>query len=200
MTLLLMLACLRRLPELNASVRSATWGEAWKLQDAYGELGGRTVGLVGYGAVPRILHPILEAMEARVLYWSRSRRNAELETLLASADIVSLHLPLTPQTERFLDAGKMKAGAILINTARGGLVDEPALVHALETGHLAAAGLDVFTNEPLPAGHRLTGLKNVVAAPHVAWLTRETLERSVEAARRNVERLRAGLPLENRVA
>jgi phosphoglycerate dehydrogenase-like enzyme len=79
-------------------------------------------------------------------------------------------------------------------------VDEPALVHALETGHLAAAGLDVFTNEPLPAGHRLGGLKNVVAAPHVAWLTRETLERSVEAARRNVERLRAGLPLENRVA
>jgi phosphoglycerate dehydrogenase-like enzyme len=167
MTLLLMLACLRRIADLNTAVRTeGGWRGAWGLQENFGELGGRMVGLVGYGAVPRLLHPILEAMGARVLFWSRSRSNAPIEDLLARSDIVSLHLPLTPQTEKILDARKMKRGAILINTARGGLVDEGILSEALGNGHLAAAGLDVFAEEPA----------------------------------RNVERLRSGLPLENRVA
>jgi phosphoglycerate dehydrogenase-like enzyme len=167
MTLLLMLACLRRIADLNTAVRTeGGWRGAWELQENFGELGGRTVGLVGYGAVPRLLHPILEAMGARVLFWSRSRSNAPIEDLLARSDIVSRHLPLTPQTEKILDARKMKRGAILINTARGGLVDEGILSEALGNGHLAAAGLDVFAEEPA----------------------------------RNVERLRSGLPLENRVA
>lgn len=200
MTLLLMLACLRRLPQLDHSVRNGEWQAAWKLQDAFGELGGRTVGLVGYGGVPRALHPILEALGAKVLFWSRSQRNTHLDELLARADIVSLHLPLTAETKHCIDVRKMKPGSILVNTARGGLVDEKPLLLTLESGHLAAAGLDVFAEEPVPSGHPLLRLGNVVAAPHLAWLTRETLERSIEAALRNVHQLQAGLPLENRVA
>jgi phosphoglycerate dehydrogenase-like enzyme len=201
MALLLMLACLRRLRELDAGARRpAGWPAAWALQDRLGELGGRTVGLIGYGAVPQILHRILEALGAKVLYWSRSKSNAALDVLLAQSDIVSLHLPLIPETERMLDARRMKRGAILVNTARGGLVDEPALVEALRSGHLSAAGLDVFTTEPPPADSPLLALPNVIASPHLAWLTQETLERSLGAALENVKRLKAGLPLANRVA
>ena len=200
MTLLLMLACLRRLPQLDHSVRNGGWQAAWKLQDAFGELGGRTIGLVGYGGVPRALHPILEALGAKVLFWSRSQRNAHLDELLARADIVSLHLPLTAATKHCIDVRKMKPGSILVNTARGGLVDEKTLLAVLESGHLAAAGLDVFSEEPIPSGHPLLRLENVVTSPHLAWLTRETLERSIEAALRNVNQLQASLPLENRVA
>jgi phosphoglycerate dehydrogenase-like enzyme len=201
MTLALMLACLRRLPDLNSAVRTeGGWRRAWELQESFGEIGGRTVGLLGYGAVPKLLHPILEALGGRVLFWSRSRKNSELNDLLAYSDIVSLHLPLTPQTEKILDARTMKRGAILINTARGGLVDEESLLEALRDGTLAAAGLDVFTHEPIDANHALLRLKNVVTTPHLAWLTRETLERSIDGALRNVERLRAGLPLGSRIA
>ena len=200
MALLLMLACLRRLPQLHASVATAAWVDAWALQDNLGELGGRTVGLMGYGEVPKILAPVLEALGASVRYWSRSRSNADFEAVLTTSDIVSLHLPLTPATEKLIDPRRMKRGAILVNTARGGLVDEAALVEALRSGHLAAAGLDVFGQEPVPAGHPLLALSSVVCTPHLAWLTRETLERSITAAQENVRRLQEGLPLLNRVA
>ena len=198
MTLLLMLACLRRLPGLSAAVHAGRWLDAWKLQDNFGELGGRTVGLLGYGAVPRILAPMLEAMGAKVHYSSRSA--GDFATVLGASDIVSLHLPLTKETEKLVDPRRMKRGSILINTARGGLVDEPALVEALKSGHLAAAGLDVFSAEPLPAGHALLALPSVVCSPHLAWLTQETLERSIGAAMENVRRLAAGEPLLHRVA
>jgi phosphoglycerate dehydrogenase-like enzyme len=201
MTLALMLACLRRLPQLNDMVRTKHgWHKSCELQDAFGELGGRTVGLVGYGAVPKLLHPVLEALGAKVLFWSRSRSNATFEDLVGQSDIVSLHLPLNPETERILDARKMKRGAILINTARGGLVEEESVVIALQDGTLAAAGLDVFAEEPVRPGHPLLRLKNVVATTHLAWLTLETLQRSIEGALRNVKKLRDDLPLENRVA
>lgn len=200
MALGLMLACLRRLPELSQSVRDGRWLDAWKLQDHFGEIGGRTVGLLGYGEVPKILAPILAAMGAKVLFWSRSRSNADFGTVLGQTDIVSLHLPLTRETDKLIDPRRMKRGSILVNTARGGLVDEAALVEALQSGHLAAAGLDVFRDEPLPAAHPLARLPNVVCAPHLAWLTPETLERSIGAALENVRRLGAGEPLMNRVA
>lgn len=201
MTLLLMLACLRRLTAIDSLARTPQgWRRAWGLQDGFGELGGRTVGLVGYGEVPRLLHPMLEALGARVLYWSRSRKNSELDALLSGADLVSLHLPLTPDTQGLIDPRKMKKGSILVNTARGALVEEPHLVETLTSGHLAAAGLDVFTHEPLPSDHPLLRLKNVVVTPHLGWLTRETLERSIAAALDNVARLRAGMVLANRVA
>jgi phosphoglycerate dehydrogenase-like enzyme len=200
MALLLMLACLRRLRDLDLAVRAADWKQGWELQDRLGELHGRTVGLVGYGAVAQILAPMLTAMGAKVLYWSRTKKNAELPALLSTSDLVSLHLPLTAQTERMIDAGKMKPGAILVNTARGGLVDESSLIRALKNGHLAAAGLDVFAEEPPRRDHPLLALPNVVCAPHLAWLTQETLERSLVAALANVKRLRAGEELLNRVA
>jgi phosphoglycerate dehydrogenase-like enzyme len=94
----------------------------------------------------------------------------------------------------------MKRGSILVNTARGGLVDEAGLVEALRGGHLAAAGLDVFAQEPLPLAHALSALPNVVCTPHLAWLTVETLERSIDAALENVRRLADDRPLLNRVA
>lgn len=198
MTLLLMLACLRRLPQQSAAVHSARWLDAWKLQDNFGELGGRAVGLLGYGAVARLLDPMLQAIGAKVQHWSRS--SGDFATVLGTSDIVSLHLPLTKETERLVDPRRMKRGSILVNTARGGLVDEAALIEALKSGHLAAAGLDVFRDEPLPAGHPLITLSNVVCAPHLAWLTQETLERSIGAAMENVRRMRTAQPLLNRVA
>jgi phosphoglycerate dehydrogenase-like enzyme len=165
LALLLMLACLRRLRELDAGARRPEgWPAAWALQDNFGELGGRTVGLAGYGAVARLLHPMLEALGARVLYWSRSKSNASLDELLARSDIVSLHLPLTPETERMLDPRRMKRGAILVNTARGALLDEAALAQALRSGHLSAAGLDVFGIEPPPADSPLLALPNVISS------------------------------------
>lgn len=209
MTLLLMLACLRRLSALDPLTRSGkgwTWPPGW--QEGLGEIGGRTVGLVGFGAVPRLLAPILTAMGAEVIYTGRSRYEdvhypfVDKDTLLKRADIVSLHVPLTPETQGWLDAAalaRMKKGAIIVNVARGGLIDEPALLGAIEGGRIAAVGLDVFAAEPASAGNPLFRRDEVVVTPHVAWLTRETLERSISVAVENCRRLAAGELLLNRV-
>jgi phosphoglycerate dehydrogenase-like enzyme len=209
MTLLLMLAVLRRHAALDAATRR---GEGWKLGpelfDSYGEIHGRTVGLVGFGAVPRILAPILRALGARLLYHTPARTDGagaewcELDSLLEQSDVVSLHLPLTPDSERMIDAGalrRMKPGAILINTARGGLIDETALIAALKSGRLGGAGLDVFDEEPLGPASPLPGLDNVVLSPHLAWLTPETIERSIVVAVDNCRRLARDEPLLHRV-
>jgi phosphoglycerate dehydrogenase-like enzyme len=208
MTLLLMLAALRRLPRFDAELRAGIWAADPAVQDRLGELGGRTVGLVGYGAVPRMLAPMLAAMGCRVLYAARSPKHdavgeqRPLDALLAEAELVSLHLPLTPQTEHLIDAAalaRMKPGAVLVNTARGGLVDQAALTAALRSGRLGAAGLDVFAHEPPDRREELFRLDNVVAAPHVAWLTRETFDRSFSLAAENCHRLADGRPLLHRV-
>ena len=208
--LLLMLACLRSLPALDRACRAgAGWAQGGGVQERVGEIAGRTVGLLGAGMVPALLAPMLAALGARVLYCSR-REHPELgiarfgfAELLAEADVLSLHLPLVPQTERLLDRpalARMKEGAILVNTARGGLVDEAALIEALRSGRLRAAGLDVFAEEPLPAESPLLALDNVVLMPHVAWLTPETLARSLDVAADNMRRLRDGRELRFRVA
>ena len=210
MTLLLMLGALRRVSQLDAATRG---GQGWRLpaalQDHYGEVHGRTVGLVGYGAVPRRLAPVLQAMGARVLFASRGPKPdavgepRPLDALLAESDVVSLHVPLAPDTERMIDAGaiaRMKPGAVIVNTARGALIDEAALVEGLRSGHVAAAGLDVFESEPVSAGNPLLALDNVVCMPHVAWLTGETLERSLAVAVENCRRIETGEPLLHRVA
>ncbi len=209
-TLALMLAVLRQVPRFDADVRAGRgWSWPARRQDALGELGGRTVGLVGYGAVPRVLAPVLHALGARVIYTARAPKPdvtasfRDLDSLLGEADVVSLHVPLTPDTERLLDARRLallRPGAVLINTARGALVDEVALRDALEDGHLAGAGLDVFATEPVPADHPLLGLDKVVLAPHVAWLTGETLDNSLAVAVENCRRLAAGETLLHRVA
>ncbi len=209
-TLLLMLAALRRLPQFDAATRA---GRGWSLdpamQDGLGELGGRTVGLVGYGDIPRVLAPVLVALGCRVLYTARSERPdgigtfVTLDTLLAQSDVVSLHIPLSEETTNLIDAGRiarMKRGAVLVNTARGGLVDQTALAEALQSGHLAAAGLDVFAAEPPDAGEPLLRLPEVVVTPHVAWITTGTFDRSFALAAENVRRLEAGEALLHRVA
>ena len=209
MTLLLMLGALRRVSQLDAATRAGRgWGLPPALQDHYGEVNGRTIGLVGYGAVPRRLAPVLQAMGARILFASRTPKpdavgeRRPLDALLAESDVISLHVPLAPETERMIDAhavARMKPGVVIVNTARGALIDEAALVEGLRTGQIAAAGLDVFEVEPVPAGNPLLALDNVVCTPHVAWLTGETLERSLAVAVENCRRLAAGETLRHRV-
>lgn len=209
MTLLLMLAALRRLCWFDARTREGRgWPLPSEIQDELGEIAGRTVGLVGYGAVPRLLAPVLGAMGAKVLYTARTQKPdavAEwraLDDLLAESDVVSLHVSLTDQTVGLIgerEFARMKPGAVLVNTARGALVDERALADALRSGKLGAVGLDVFAAEPAGPGHPLFALPNVVLAPHVAWLTMETLERSLAVAVENCRRLRADMPLLHRV-
>ncbi len=206
----LILAVLRRTLYFDAVTRR---GEGWRpdaaVLDSVGEIGGRTVGLVGFGASARRLAPVMAALGGRVIYTATSTKADapydffDLQTLLASADIVSLHLPLTKETVGLIGAGAlagMKPGAILINTARGGLVDETALVEALRSGHLRGAGLDVFAAEPAAVDNPLFSLPNVVVSPHTAWLTPETLQRSLVVACENCRRLQAGEGLLNRVA
>lgn len=208
--LALMLAALRRLPSFDAATRR---GEGWAwdpdLQDHLLELGGRCVGLVGYGSVPRVLAPILHALGAEVIYHARTPKSdalgefCTLPELLARSDVVSLHVPLDDVTRHMIDAkalAAMKRGAILVNTARGGLVDESALIEALESGRLRAAGLDTFEQEPTPPDNPLLRLDNVIVMPHLAWLTTGTLERSVVVAVENCRRLEVGESLLHRVA
>ena len=209
-TLTLMLGVLRRLVPLDAATRA---GRGWSLSaeatDDVGELGGRTVGLVGFGAVPRLLVPVLQAFGARVRFWSRSPvadapvPQVDWDTLLHTSDIVSLHVPLAADTRHLIDAdalARMPRGAILINTARGPLVDEAALCRALSDGRLRGAGIDVFEQEPTPAGNPLLALPQVVMTPHLAWLTAETIERSMAVFVENCTRLRDGRPLLHEIA
>jgi len=207
-TLGLMLSVQRRLPAYDAATRR---GEGWRVApavDGLTEIGGKTVGLVGAGMVPQLLAPVLAALGARVLYTSRRPKEfpgawRELSSLLAEADIVSLHLPLTNETMRIIDRAalaRMKPGSVLINTARGGQVDQPALIEALKRGPLRGAALDVFSEEPISEDDPMLALDNVVVTPHVAWLTLETWERSLAVAIDNCRRLARGEALLNRVA
>ena len=204
-TLLLMLAALRRLPELDRATRE---GRGWPSDPTLGEtvrdIGGCTVGLVGYGNIAKQVERILVAMGADVIHTStRDDGSAgwrSLPDLLSACDIVSLHLPLTHATAGLLgrDAlARMKSDAVLVNTSRGPIVDEEALADALRTGKLAAAGLDVFAVEPVPADNPLLRLPNVVLTPHVTWYTADTMRRYLELAVDNCERLRDGRNLAN---
>jgi phosphoglycerate dehydrogenase-like enzyme len=207
LTLALMFATLRRVPRFDASLRTGVWTDL-TLQDGLGELGGRVVGLVGYGSIPRLLAPVLVALGCDVLYTARRQvtdaaaRFMTLESLLEQSDVVSLHLPLTPETDRIIGGAalrRMKKGSILINTARGGLVDEATLIEALRSGQLGGAGLDVFTEEPVRRDEPLLALNNVVITPHVAWLTTGTFDRSFVVAAENCRRVAAGMTLLHRI-
>jgi phosphoglycerate dehydrogenase-like enzyme len=204
-TVLLMLAALRRLPALDRATRE---GRGWPSDPSLGEtvrdIGGCTVGLVGYGNIAKTVETIVTAMGARVLHTS-TRDDGHpgwrpLRELLAESDIVSLHLPLTEKTAGMLDRealATMKTDAVLVNTSRGGVVDEDALVDALRTGGVAAAGLDVFAVEPISADNPLLSLDNVVLTPHVTWYTVDTMRRYLEHAVDNCRRLAQGRELAN---
>jgi phosphoglycerate dehydrogenase-like enzyme len=205
MSLALMFAAMRNIVGLDAATRA---GRGWKMRlgalDDATEIHGKTVGLVGFGEVPIRLARVLGALGARVVTHTRPPFDSDLATLLpladllATSDVVSLHVPLDASTRHMINRealAQMKPGVVLINTARGGLIDQAALIDALRSGHVRAAGLDVLESEPATADCALFELPNVVVAPHVAWLTSETLDRSFEIIAENCLRLRSGEPL-----
>ena len=175
-------AALKRLREMDAEVRA----DRWRLMRTE-EFSSKVFGLVGLGGIGRETARIADALGARVIGWSRSGANGgapaqilPLRDVLEQSDILSLHLALGPDTEGFLGDQafeRMKPGVILINTARAGLVDEPALLKALADGRIGHAGLDVFHREPLPPGSPFLGLDNVTLTPHSAWLTTQAIDR-----------------------
>src|SRR5256886_16974400 len=153
------------------------------------ELAGKTLGVVGFGSIGRqtahlgrALGMTVIAFDAKIpatsTVWAEQQTTPRrFDELLRDADVVSLHVPLTPATHKLMDAGKlalMKHGAILVNTARGGVVDEGALATALNSGHLGGAALDVFETEPLPAGSPLAGCRDLILTAHIAGVTRES--------------------------
>lgn len=156
------------------------------------EFAGKSLGVVGTGGIGKAMVRLGAGLGMRVLAWNRSgvpddlpAQAMELDDLLARADVVSIHLTLNEGTRHFIDRrrlGLLKPGAILINTARGALVDEEALIEALQTKRIAHAGLDVFTTEPLPPDHPLAGLPNVTLTAHAAFATREASERLLRIA------------------
>lgn len=200
---LLMLAALRRLPELDRLTRAGRgWPTDPSLGDTVRDIAGCTVGLVGYGNIAECVAQIVAAMGATVLHTSTRDDGRPgwrpLAELLAGSDIVSLHLPLTSGTHGLLgrdELAEMKPHAVLVNTSRGPIVDEDALVDALRAGRLAAAGLDVFAVEPVAPDNPLLSLDNVVLTPHVSWYTADTMRRYLTEAVANCRRLRDGRQL-----
>jgi phosphoglycerate dehydrogenase-like enzyme len=178
-TIALMLAAIRRIPELDRAVRGGGWPRG---HDAMPwELGGATIGLVGYGAIARLVARRLGGFAVRILATDPAGADGvervELDDLLRASHVVSLHAPLTRETAGLMDRRRialMRPDAVLVNTARGGLIDEAALIDALETCRIRAAGLDVFADEP-PVSDRLLRLPNLILTPHVGGVS----ERSV---------------------
>jgi (S)-sulfolactate dehydrogenase len=181
---------LRTAYQSTAAVADGSWPRG-VLGDGR-EIAGKTLGLVGFGGIGRLTAQLGRALSMNVVgfdpqlppsasVWAAQRATPRsLEQLLAQADVVSLHVPLTPATRNLLDAPRialMKPDAILINTARGGVVDEAAVAAALRSGRLAGAALDVFDLEPLPAGSPLAGCPHLILTPHIAGQTRESRER-----------------------
>lgn len=183
----LMLSLVRRIPKLDRAVRSGTFDQ--RLGRPLNAIHGRTLGLVGFGHIARDVARKLSGFKMNMLAHdpfvtaeemaAQGVQSALLETVLAQADFVSLHCPLTPATTRLIgepELRRMKPTAILINTSRGPIVDEPVLVRALTEGWIAGAGLDVFEQEPLAPSHPLLNLENVVLTPHSAGLSGDGME------------------------
>ena len=162
------------------------------------ELDGLTLGIVGFGRIGKMVGQLAEAFGMKVLTYSRKQPVAEMETLFRRSDIISLHCPLTPQTEHLVNEKRlawMKPTAFLLNTSRGPLIDESALAKALNEGRIAGAGLDVLAVEPPTADNPLLRAKNCLITPHIAWATRAARSRLMEAV---VENLRAFLAGESK--
>jgi D-3-phosphoglycerate dehydrogenase / 2-oxoglutarate reductase len=197
-TLALIFAAARRIAAMDAEIRRGRFEPL----DGF-ELLGKTLGVIGTGGIGAVVVRLASALGMRVLGWNRSgvdpalpAEAVELDDLLAAADIVSLHLSLSNATKGFITRehlARMKPGAIFVNTARGAIVDEPALVEALRTGHLGHAALDVFVEEPLPADHPFTTMPNVTLTAHAGFMTREASINLLAMALDLVEEERARL-------
>jgi phosphoglycerate dehydrogenase-like enzyme len=204
-TICVILSALRRIPLYDGFVRSGEWHGGLATDENY-ELCGRTVGIVGFGAIGQALARRLIGFGVKTLYNDMVSAPRELEAelhvekvtldeLLAQSDIVTLHVPLTGSTRNMIgkeQIAKMKPTAYLIAAARGGVVDEAALAQALNDGRLAGAAIDVFAEEPLPAGHPLTEARNTVLTPHIAGPTHEMQRRVFDFAFENFKRVEAG--------
>ncbi len=199
----LALDCLRNITKGNAAVQNG--GGKAGLQGH--ELAGKTVGIIGTGAIGQRTAEIYKAFKCRLIGYSRSVRNdavalgieyKPLDEVMQEADIISVHTPLTPQTKGLIgekEISLMKQGAVLVNTARGPVVDTQALARALREGKISAA-TDVYENDPpLPSDHPLLGAPNLVCTPHVAFDTRESIDRRARMAFENVEAWIAGKPV-----
>lgn len=202
LTLLLMLACVRRIGEASRAMVAGHWPAV-----VGGTLAGRRLGLLGLGRHGRRVAALASALDMHVTAWDRSGDRdgtadpdgrpgqdgvelLPLATLLATADVVSVHLRLSEESTGLLGRERllaMKDGSVLVNTARGAIVDEDALVDVLRTGPITAAGLDVFSEEPLPADHPLRSLSNAVLTPHVGWTVEEVFRESAAIAARQVD-------------
>ena len=174
------------LARMDGAMRAGQWLRTDGIQ-----LTGKTIGLIGFGGIGAEMARLCAGIGMRVIAWNRTPRAhasvefVELDTLLAESDVVSLHLLLTEETRNFLSAERIaqfKPGALLVNTARGALLDEDALAQALREGRLAGAGLDVFVEEPLPAGHPFAGLPTVTLSAHSAFRTPEASDSLIGAA------------------
>jgi phosphoglycerate dehydrogenase-like enzyme len=197
LTIALMLALLRHLPSVAALVREGEWRQ---VQGS--TLTGRTVGIVGFGHVGRDISGLLGAFSCEVLTYDVAAlsdlpphvEQTSLESLLGASEIVSLHTVLNEETRNLLDRERiatMREGALVVNTSRGGLIDEDALYDALTSGHLAGAALDVFSSEP-PNGHPLLSLEQMIATPHIGGSTREAVLAMGRAA---IDGLSAAVPV-----
>lgn len=202
---MLMLSACRLLPYADAELRAGRYHvNALRLQSQ--TLAGKTIGYVGMGRIGQATARRLLGWETRGIYTDPVALDAgheqalqlervDLDTLLARADIVTLHVPLTEGTHHLIDAGalaRMKRGAVLVNTARGPVMDEDAVADALASGHLGALGTDVYRHEPVPGDHCLTPYPNTVLTPHIAAATRDTYARKMEGVFANIARYYAG--------
>ncbi len=208
-TVLLTLAAARRAAFADAEIRAGRW-HVNALRPVSVELFGKTVGFIGFGRIGQEAAKRFAAFGTTNVYAdpavpSGAALPAEakpFDWIIENADVISLHLPLTRATRQLISSEtirRMKPDAILINTARGGIVDDAALAEALGSGRLLAAGLDVFETEPLPADHPFCGLPNVVLTPHISAGTRDALGHKMEALFANLDRYRCGKPLLNEV-
>jgi D-3-phosphoglycerate dehydrogenase len=192
----LMWAAARGLAAMDREMRAGNW-----LREDGMQLTGKTLGLIGFGGIASEVARIALGSGLRVIAWNRTPKNfpgvdfVELDALLARSDVISLHLLLNDETRGFLTAQRiaaMKPGGLFVNTARGALVDEAAMIGALKSGHIRHAGLDVFNAEPLPADHPLTKLPNVTLSAHSAFRTPEANENLIRAAWEHCRRIAKG--------
>lgn len=205
-TIGLLLAAMRRLAEGHRDLKQGVWrGDFYAYEDAGSEVEGKTIGLIGFGAVGSRVARVLRAFGADVLvadpYVTPEQveavgaKTCTLEELLPRSDAISLHARLTPETHHIIgraEIAKLPRGAVLVNSARGGLLDYDAVCDALESGHLRAAAFDVYDPEPPPADSRLFTVPNVTLSPHIAGASRETAERAAVIAAQEVARYLRG--------
>jgi D-3-phosphoglycerate dehydrogenase len=189
----LMWASARVIPWMDREMRRGNW-----LREDAMQLTGKTLGLIGFGGIAAEVARIASGSGMKVIAWNRTPKTAanvefvSLEKLLADSQVVSIHLLLNDETRGFLSRERiaaMRKGAILVNTARGAIVDEAAMIDALKSGHIRHAGLDVFNIEPLPADHPLTRISNVTLSAHSAFRTPEASENLIHAAWEHCRRI-----------